>query len=122
MRPLTEKEEGVMRKLWTQDEMTAKEIMNMYPEPRPHVATITTFLRVLEEKGWVKHRLIGGTNLYSAVLSEEETGRKSMKTIITKFFNGSFTNMVSTLIKKEKLSKEEIEELKRLVNDEDIIR
>ena len=115
MKQLTEKEEEIMRKLWTKDEMIAREVWEMYPEPRPHFNTVATFLRILEQKGWVKHRPIGNTNLYRAALSEEEFGKKSLKSIISKFFHGSMSGMVSSLLKDENLSKEEIDELVRIV-------
>ena len=58
MKPLTEKEEEVMRKLWNKNEMIAREVWDQYTEPRPHFNTVLTFLRILEQKGWVKHRTI----------------------------------------------------------------
>lgn len=117
MKPLTEKEEEVMMKLWNKDEMIAREVWEMYPEPRPHFNTVTTFLRILEQKGWVKHRTIGNTNLYRAVVSEEEVGNRSLKSVLTKFFNGSVKGMVNALLKEEKLSDEEIQELIDLVEN-----
>ena len=119
MKQLTLKEEEVMKKLWSRSEMTAREIMEMYPEPRPHVNTVSTFLRILEEKGWVKHRAIGTTNLYRASFTEDEMGRKSMKSVVSKFFHGSMTGMISSLIKNQELSEEEIAELRKLVNTDD---
>lgn len=117
MKQLTEKEEELMRKLWTKDEMIAREVWEMYPEPRPHFNTVATFLRILEQKGWVKHRPIGNTNLYRAAVSEEEFGRKSLKSIISKFFNGSMAGMVSSLLKDEDLSKSQIDELIEIVEN-----
>ena len=117
MKQLTEKEEEVMRKLWTKDEMIAREVWELYPEPRPHFNTIATFLRILEQKGWVKHRAIGNTNLYRAVVSREEVGKNSLKSIITNFFNGSAAGMVNALLKDENLSAEEIKELIELVEN-----
>ena len=117
MKQLTEKEEELMRKLWTKDEMTAREVLEMYPEPRPHFNTIATVLRVLENKGWVKHRPIGNTHLYRAAVSEDELGRKSLKSIVSKFFNGSMAGMVSSLMKNENLTKEEINDLWDIVNN-----
>lgn len=117
MKQLTEKEEELMRKLWTKDEMIAREVWEMYPEPRPHFNTVATFLRILEQKGWVKHRPIGNTNLYRAAVSEEEFGRKSLKSIISKFFNGSMAGMVSSLLKDENLSKSQIDELIEIVEN-----
>ena len=117
MKPLTEKEEEVMRKLWVKDEMIAREIWEQYPEPRPHFNTVLTFLRILEQKGWVKHRTIGNTNLYSAIVSREEVGKSSLKNLIKNFFNGSAAGMVNALLKDENLNDEEIKELIELVEN-----
>lgn len=115
MKPLTEKEEEVMRKLWMKDEMIAREVWEQYPEPRPHFNTILTFLRILEQKGWVKHRTLGNTNLYKAVVSREEVGKNSLKSLIMNFFNGSAAGLVNALLKDENLSRDEIKELIDLV-------
>ncbi|MCH5246778.1 MAG: BlaI/MecI/CopY family transcriptional regulator [Muribaculaceae bacterium] len=117
MKTLTEKEEEIMRKLWTKDEMIAREVWELYPEPRPHFNTVTTFLRILEQKGWVKHRSIGNTNLYRAVVSKEEVGRNSLKNLIMNFFNGSAAGMVNALLKDENISDDEIKELINLVEN-----
>ena len=117
MKQLTEKEEEVMRKLWTKDEMIAREVWEQYAEPRPHFNTVLTFLRILEQKGWVKHRPIGNTNLYRAVVTREEVGKNSLKTLIKNFFNGSAAGMVNALLKDENLSDEEIKELIDLVEN-----
>lgn len=119
MKPLTEKEEEVMRKLWNKNEMIAREVWDQYPEPRPHFNTVLTFLRILEQKGWVKHRTIGNTNLYSAIVSKEEVGKKSLKNLIQNFFNGSVAGMVNALLKDENLSEEEIKELIELVQNKE---
>lgn len=119
MKQLTEKEEELMKKLWTKDEFLAREIWESYPEPRPHFNTVATFLRILEQKGWVKHRTIGNTNLYSAAVTKEEFGRKSLKWIISKFFNGSLSGMVSSLLKAEKFTEKEIEELKSIIDQQE---
>ena len=117
MKQLTEKEEEVMRKLWTKDEMIAREVWEQYSEPRPHFNTVLTFLRILEQKGWVKHRTIGNTNLYSAIVSREEVGKSSLKTLIENFFNGSAAGLVNALIKDENLSEKEIKEVIDLVEN-----
>lgn len=117
MKPLTEKEEEIMRKLWTKDEMIAREVWELFPEPRPHFNTVATFLRILENKGWVKHRPVGNTHLYMAAVSEEEMGRMSLKNIASKFFNGSMGAMVDAILKDENISKEEIEKIAALVRN-----
>ena len=115
MKELTEKEEEVMRKLWTAPEMTARQIWELYDDPRPHFNTVSTFIHILEKKGWVKHRTIGNTNLYSAIISQEEVGKKSLKNLFANFFKGSVTGIVSALLQEEKLSDEQIRELIEMV-------
>lgn len=115
MKELTEKEEEVMRKLWTAPEMTARQIWELYDDPRPHFNTVSTFIHILEKKGWVKHRTIGNTNLYSAIISQEEVGKKSLKNLFANFFKGSVTGLVSALLQEEKLSDEQIRELIEMV-------
>lgn len=119
MKQLTKKEEELMRKLWDKDEVTGRELVEAYPEPRPHFNTVATVLKVLERKGWVKHRLIGNTNLYKAAVTEEEYGKKSISSIISDFFNGSLTGMISSLLKDRKLSDREIKELIDIMENKD---
>lgn len=115
MKQLTEKEEELIRKLWTKEEMTARELLEMYPEPRPHFNTVATFLRILEQKGWVAHRPIGNTHLYRAVVTETEMGRRSMRSIMSRFFKGSLSGMVSAFLEDENLTEEEIKELQAMI-------
>ena len=115
MKELTEKEEEVMRKLWTAPEMTARQIWELYDDPRPHFNTVSTFIHILEKKGWVRHRNIGNTNLYSAIISQEEVGKKSLENLFANFFKGSVTGLVSALLQEEKLSDEQIRELIEMV-------
>ena len=70
----------------------------------------------------MKHRTLGHTNLYSAVVSQEELKRKSLKSLMTRFFNGSVTGLVNALLKDEKLSDEEIQELLDLVENKKNIK
>ena len=112
MKPLTEKEADIMDKLWKKDdEMISHEIMDMFPEPRPKLFTVSAFLRILVDKGWVKSRPIGNTYLYKATISQEEAGKRALNLIQSKFFKGSRINMVNTLLKDESISDGELEEL-----------
>lgn len=99
--------------------MTPRQVHESFDEPRPHFNTIATFLRILEQKGWARRNPIPGTHLYtySATMTEEEAGRKSMKNIVSRFFNGSVTGMVSSLLNDKELTDKEISELIELVKN-----
>ena len=104
-----------MKIFWKHDELTAREVMEMFPEPRPHFNTVATFIHLLENKGLVSHRAIGKTHLYRAAVSEEEMGRRSLKSIMTRFFNGSMAGMVSSLLQDEEITAEEVQELREMI-------
>ena len=55
MKPLTKKEEEIMDFFWEKGPLFVKEIVALYNEPRPHVNTVSTFVRILENRGFVKH-------------------------------------------------------------------
>ena len=52
---LTEKESEIMSMLWETGGMFVREMLERYPEPKPHVNTVSTTVRILEEKGYVEH-------------------------------------------------------------------
>lgn len=112
MRKLTEKEEEVMQCLWENGPLFVRQMLDMYPEPKPHYNTVSTVIRVLEEKGFVQHKTFGNTHQYFAAVSQEAYKGKALKKVVSDYFNNSYTNVVSTLIEEERLS---INELKKLI-------
>lgn len=112
MKKLTDKEEEVMQYLWDNGAMFVRDILDLYPDPKPHYNTISTVIRVLEEKKFVQHKSFGNTHQYSASVSQEQYKGKALKKMVSKYFDNSYTNVVSTLIEEERLS---IDELKKLI-------
>lgn len=115
MKSLTAKEEEIMRFFWGKGPMFVKQLVELYEEPRPHFNTLSTIVRGLEEKGYLSHTAYGNSYQYYAVVSEKDFGRKNLKSIISKYFNNSFLGAVSSLVKEEDISVEELKELVRMV-------
>ena len=115
MKSLTAKEEEIMRFFWEKGPMFVKQLVELYEEPRPHFNTLSTIVRGLEEKGYLSHTAYGNSYQYYAVVSEKDFGRKNLKSIISKHFNNSFLGAVSSLVKEEDISVEELKELVRMV-------
>lgn len=111
MKSLTAKEEEVMRYFWDNDALFVKQIVEMYPEPKPHFNTLSTYVRMLEEKGFLSHETFGTTYRYFAVLSEEEYRNGTLKNVVKKYFDNSYLSVVSSLIKDENISVEEVRKL-----------
>ncbi len=58
---LTDKEEEMMLLFWQHGPLFVREVMEMLPEPRPHVNTVSTFVRALESKGYLSHEAVSGS-------------------------------------------------------------
>ncbi len=111
MKHLTAKEEEVMRYFWDNNALFVKQIMEMHPEPKPHINTLSTYVRLLEEKGFLSHETFGSTYRYFTVITEEEYRNGTLKNVVKKYFDNSYLSVVSSLIKENDLSVEEVRKL-----------
>ena len=111
MKRLTPKEEQVMELLWDYGPLFVREMLEYYEEPRPHFNTVSTVVRMLEEQGFIDHTAYGRNHQYFAAISREEFNKRTLKGVISKYFNNSYLGAVSTLIKEEDISLDELKEL-----------
>ena len=112
---LTEKEKILMQMLWENGPMFVREMLEIYPEPKPHFNTISTVMRILEGKGHVAHEVFGPTYRYYAVARKEFFMKKSLAQLVKDYFNNSYKNAVSALVEEEKISVDELREIIDLV-------
>jgi predicted transcriptional regulator len=117
MKTLTAKEEEIMGFFWEKGPLFVKQMLEFYDEPRPHFNTVSTFVRMLEDKGYVSHRVLGNSYQYYAVLSKEDFKKKTLKGVISKYFDNSYLRVVSSLVKEEEISLDELKELIREVEN-----
>lgn len=111
MERLTPREEELMHRFWTHGPLFVRELVELFPEPRPHFNTLSTMVRTLETKGYVAHKSYGSTYQYYPAVTEEEFRRSTLKGVIRKYFDNSYLGAVSTLIREEQISVEELREL-----------
>ncbi len=111
MKELTVKEEEVMRFFWDDGPQFVKQLVEKYPDPKPHFNTLSTYARILEEKGFLSHEVFGTTYRYFAIISEEEYRNGTLKNVVKKYFDNSYLSVVSSLIKEEDISVEEVRKL-----------
>ncbi len=117
MKKLTQKEEEIMNYFWTHGPMFVRELLSLQEEPKPHYNTLSTIVRVLEEKGYIGYMAYGNTYQYYALISEDEYRRSTLDNVVKRYFDSSYTRVVSTLIKEEKLSIDELQELIHMINN-----
>lgn len=116
MKKLTKAEEEIMQILWDLEEANVTSILEEMPEPRPAYNTVSTIVRILENKGFVSHRKKGKGYIYFPVVEKETYSNESMNTLINSYFNGSFKSMVSFFMKKNKLDTTDLEAILKEIN------
>lgn len=111
MKKLTNKEKEIMDLYWQHGPMFVKELLEYYDEPRPHFNTLSTTVRILEKKGLLGHKQFGTSYQYYPTVTEKEYGRQSLAGVIKGYFDDSYLDAVSSFVKDEKISLEELKEL-----------
>lgn len=115
MKELTKAEEEIMQVLWQLDTAFVKDIITRLPKPKPAYNTVSTVVRILEQKGFVGHEILGKSHKYHPLITKDAYTRSFMKGFVKRYFGGSYQQMVSFFTKEDKLSLEELEQLlKRL--------
>lgn len=117
MKELTKAEEQVMQVLWNIGQGFANEIMAAFPEPKPAYNTVLTVIKILENKGFVKHETFCRANRYTPTISKEEYSERFLGSVVERYFNNSYLDLVSAFAKKENFSLEELEELKKIIDN-----
>ena len=119
MKQLTKAEEEIMQILWELKEVNVAGIIEQMPEPKPAYNTVSTIVRILENKEFVDHRQEGRGYIYFPLVQKETYSNQSMNQLMNNYFNGSFKSMVSFFMKKNDLSTQELETiLKEIDKDE----
>jgi predicted transcriptional regulator len=111
MKQLTKAEEQIMQVLWKLEKAFLREIVDNMPAPRPHQNTVATLLKILIEKEFVAVEVLGRQHRYYTLLSKQDYSGKSIKQLTRNYFEGSFSNVVSYLVKENNISVSELESL-----------
>ena len=111
LKELTKAEDQVMQILWQIEKGFVKDIMERMPEPKPAYNTVSTIVRILENKGFVDHKAYGKTHEYFPLISKEKYTKFYLNNLLKGYFNGSFQNLVSFFAKENKMDLLEMEKL-----------
>lgn len=112
---LTRGEEEIMQILWQLGNGVVNEIIARTEEPHPKYTTVATFLKILENKGFVRHEAEGKSHRYYPVISREEYTRGVMSSMLTTYFDGSLAQLVSFFSQHEQISTGEMEEILKIM-------
>ncbi len=109
MKPLTKAEEQIMQVIWKLDRAFLREIIDELLVPKPHNNTVATIIKILVEKEFVGITVFGRTHQYHPLVSKEVYSKTTMKSFIKGYFEGSFSNAVSFMVKENNLSIDDLE-------------
>lgn len=115
---LSKAEEQLMQYLWESEKAFMKEVLEMYPEPKPATTTILTLLKRMMDKGFVTYTLFGNSRQYRPLVSKDDYFSNHLNGLIKNFFGDSSAQFASFFTQKTDLSKEELEVLKGIIDKE----
>jgi predicted transcriptional regulator len=113
---LSRRERQIMDIIYRLGEATVSEVLEGLEEP-PSYSAVRAHLRILEEKGYLRHKQDGPRYLYRPRLSREKARESVLKGLLRNFFDGSREQLISSLLDDpaSELSEEELERLARLI-------
>ncbi len=117
MNELSQHEERIMRIFWKLENALVRDILDELPAPKPPYTTLASTIKLLEKKGYLSHKVYGTTHLYFPLLTQEEYSKKNINHMVKHFFEGSVGNFLSFMVKEKKISKDEIDDLQKLIDE-----
>ena len=113
---LSRRERQIMDIIFARGEAAAAEVHEALPDP-PSYSAVRTLLRILEEKGHLKHREDGPRYIFLPTETRAKASKSALKRVVQTFFDGSLSNAVAALVDAEggKLSAEELQRLEAIV-------
>ncbi|SHG98514.1 BlaI/MecI/CopY family transcriptional regulator [Winogradskyella jejuensis] len=115
---LSKTEEQLMQYLWKLNKAFMKDLLDSYPEPKPANTTVATLLKRMTDKGFVDYNTFGKSREYYPLIKKEDYFSKHVNGLIKNFFNDSASQFASFFTTKTDLSKSELEDLKKLIDNE----
>ncbi len=119
MKQLTKAEEDIMKYLWELKEANVAAIIEKMAPPKPAYNTVSTVIRILENKGYVSHRKEGKGYIYFPLVEKETYSNRSINQLMNNYFQGSFQSMVSFFVKKNDIDIKELEAILKDINSKE---
>jgi BlaI family transcriptional regulator, penicillinase repressor len=115
---LSKTEEDLMNYIWKLEKAFMKDLLDAYPEPKPATTTVATLLKRMNDKGFVAYNLYGNSREYYPLVKKKDYFSKHVNGLIKNFFNDSASQFASFFTKETNLTKEELEDLKTLIDNQ----
>jgi BlaI family penicillinase repressor len=118
MRELTRAEEEVMQVLWKIKKGFVKDMLEHFDDPKPAYNTVSTIVRILQDKGFISHKAYGRTHEYFPLISKDEYSKMHLKSFVKDYFSNSFEKMVSFFAREKGITLREMGEIMKMMEGE----
>jgi BlaI family transcriptional regulator, penicillinase repressor len=118
MKDLTKAEEQIMQVLWKIKKGFVNDVLEHFPNPKPAYNTVSTIIRILERKKYIGHTAYGKSHEYYPLVSKNEYTNSFFNGMMNNYFSNSYQSLVSFLAKDKNLSIQDMEDIKKLMEDE----
>jgi len=108
-----------MKILWKLEKAFVKDIVEEYDDPKPHYNTVSSLVRLLQDKGIIGFTQYGNTYEYFPLMTKEEYRKTFMKQVVSDYFDNSYKSAVAFFVKEKGLSPVELEELIKLIKEQE---
>ncbi len=119
MKKLTAREEEIMQILWQKGKAFAREVHDAFPEPKPHINTISTVIRRLVGHGYIDYEDFGTTHRYFPKVSKKAFTRQFLSEKMAQYFDNSVKGMIAFFAEEEKVSVEDLKEIIKMIEEGD---
>lgn len=116
MEPLTKREEEIMQIFWDLKKGFVKDVITKLPGKPPY-NTISSVVRILEKKGYLKFKQYGNTYEYSPKISKKKYRKQIFKNMMANYFDNSYKKVVSHMVKENDLKEKDIEALMKIIEE-----
>ena len=117
MEKLSKQEEEAMQAVWQKGKGFIKEFLDLIEEPRPPYTTLASTIKNLERKGFLKSEKLGNSYRYAPAIQEEEYKNKFMSGFVSDYFQNSYKDLVTFFANEKKISKSELKEIIKLIEN-----
>jgi len=108
---LTPSEEEIMQLIWNKGQIYFRELMEIFPEPKPHQNTVSTFLKILVEKHYLTTEKQGRIYLYSPSISFDDYKKYVLKRFLENYFDNSGSDLLKVLADEKYVTREIIDNI-----------
>ena len=108
-----------MQLLWQRGPSLVKDLRAALPPPLPALTTVSTIVRILEQKGFVGYEPVGRGYRYHALVGQDDYRRFSLRKLLRGYFGGSFGQLVSFFAQDENLDAAQLDALLRQAQTDD---